>query len=90
MSDTITRQCGRCNGAGSLQAFAHVAGGLCVACGGKGTVERFTPAGRAASEARATSFAQLYAAAAAADAELRPSRRHHVADLTAREAAGEL
>lgn len=28
--------CGRCHGSGKIGAFAHVAGGVCFACGGDG------------------------------------------------------
>lgn len=36
MADTKT--CGRCKGQGFIAAFAHVGGGKCLRCQGRGTV----------------------------------------------------
>jgi hypothetical protein len=34
---TTTRTCTRCDGHGRIEAFAHVANGVCALCGGSGT-----------------------------------------------------
>jgi RecJ-like exonuclease len=84
--DTVTRTCGRCRGEGVIAAFAHVAGGRCVACKGKGKVTRYTAAGKAAAEDREARHAALSQAAADADRALRPRDRHHVRDFREMEA----
>lgn len=84
--DTKTATCRRCKGEGSIAAFAHVAGGRCLACKGTGKVTRYTAAGKAAAEDRDARHAALSHAAAEADAALRPSRRHFRNDLIALEA----
>lgn len=80
-AETVTRTCRRCNGRGSIDAFAHIAGGRCLACSGTGKVTRYTAAGKTAAADRDARHAALSRAAAAADAALRPSKRHHVRDL---------
>lgn len=81
-----TRRCGRCNGEGRIAAFAHVAGGRCLRCQGAGTVPVYTAAEKAATADRDARRAALAAAARDADYDLRPSKRHHVADLSEMEA----
>lgn len=36
---TVLRPCGKCDGKGRINAYGHVAGGVCFACAGHGTVE---------------------------------------------------
>lgn len=85
--DTKTTTCGRCKGEGFIPAFAHIAGGRCIACKGKGKVTRYTAAGKAKAEDRERRHAILSHAAADADRALRPRDRHHVRDLAEMEAA---
>jgi phage gpG-like protein len=37
---TRTFPCTRCNGKGNIPAYAHVLGGICLKCGGRGTQAR--------------------------------------------------
>jgi len=69
---TITIKCGKCDGAGRIRAFAHVAGGTCFACKGAGTFTRteasVARAARRAADRRAETERRVADANAAADA----------------------
>lgn len=38
MTQSTATTCNRCDGTGSIRAFAHYAGGVCFACAGTGSV----------------------------------------------------
>lgn len=84
----MTKTCGRCKGAGFIPAFAHVAGGKCLRCGGKGTINKALDAAERAAEDAATT-ARANAAYAAEDAE-RAARAARRAARAARRATEEL
>lgn len=55
MDQTITRECGKCQGRGKIAAFAGIANGDCFSCGGVGhfvTTEKKERARIAAAERR--------------------------------------
>ena len=74
-TDTITRECGKCAGTGTIQAFARVLAGRCFDCGGAGTITT-TAKREAARKAAAKRRAAKAAAAAQAtvDARMRDAK----------------
>lgn len=45
---TATGNCGKCDGTGSINAFAHIDGGRCYACKGTGSVKAGSVAAKVA------------------------------------------